>query len=157
MNFRNTAIIAVLSIFALQSCKKEVATTSISNNDSMKTDAMVTDSLTTVKPEIKSMDSAAGIEMFSALKNKKVSLDKDAVTLTSVKEGSPEKAYLIFNDDQSKVEVFLPGEKKGILYDRKGTEGNYTWTDGKNELIQWKGYVLRTLKQAIPLFNGDSM
>ena len=125
--------------------------------DSTTMNEISTETLATGPSETKSADSSNANEMFSAVKNKKVNLDKDAITLTSVKEGNSDKAYLIFNDDQSKVEVFMPKEKKGIMYDRKGTEGNYTWTDGKNELIQWKGYVLRTLKQAIPLFNGDSM
>lgn len=157
MKVKTIAITAAVILFALQSCKKEAQKETQANIDSLKIQAVVPDSANNQEVTTKPMDSASGGQIFSSVKNKEISLDKDAVTLTSVKEGSPEKAYLVFNEDQSKVEVFLPGEKTGIMYDRKGTEGNYTWTDGKNELIQWKGYVLRTLKQAIPLFSGDSM
>ena len=101
------------------------------------------------------MTETPGTQIFSEIRQQEIALQAEAIILNSVKEGSTEKAYLIFSEDQSKVEVFLPENAKGILYDRKGTEGNYTWTDGVHELIPWKGYVLRTLKQATPLFAGD--
>ena len=153
MKFKNTAAILALVLFAFQSCKKEEAKTTEAQIEK----SMDTDSLTTTASEPVLADSTMGTKTFSELENKEIMLQKDAITLNSVQEGSLEKAYLLFNDDQSKAEIFMPGETEGVIFDRKGSEGDYTWTDGKYELIQWKGYVLRTLKQGTPLFGGDSM
>ncbi|MBC7557720.1 MAG: hypothetical protein H7195_12250, partial [Chryseobacterium sp.] len=109
-----------------------------------------------VSPMAHIMDSVTTSgQTFSALKNGKISLKKDAITLKSLTELSTENAYVVFNEDQSKAEVFLPNGKNGIVMERKGTEGNYAWTDGTYELIQSKGYILRTLKDPKPLFGGD--
>lgn len=153
MKFKNTAVILMISLFAFQSCKKEEAKTTEAQIET----SIDKDSLTTNESEPIISDSTMRTKTFSALKNKDIILQKEAITLNSVQEGSLEKAYLLFNEDQSKAEIFMPGESKGVIFDRKGTEGDYTWTDGKYELIQWKGYVLRTLKQGTPLFGGDSM
>ena len=156
MSYSKLGGIILVSFFLFQSCKKEVeinAATSV--NESTALTEFPMDTLTKAPTEIKISDSSSANQLFSAVKNKEVDLNKDAITLTSVKEGSMEKAFLIFNDDQSKVEVFLPNKKKGIMFDRKGSEGNYTWTDGKYELITWKGYILQTLKQGTKLFAGD--
>lgn len=151
MKIKAILIATLVGTLALTSCKKD-------NKDVVQNDMITTgDSLTTA-PVAKDIDStSAGMMTPSSLQNKDIDLSKDAITLNSVTEGNTDKAYLLFNEDQSKVEVFMPGESRGIIYDRKGSEGDYTWTDGKNELIQWKGYVLRTLKQATPLFAGDAM
>lgn len=151
MKLKAILVATLVGTLALTSCKKE-------NKDVVQNDMIITgDSLTTA-PVANDIDStSAGMMTPSSLQNKDIDLSKDAITLNSVTEGNTDKAYLLFNKDQSKVEVFMPGESKGIIYDRKGSEGDYTWTDGKNELIQWKGYVLRTLKLATPLFAGDAM
>lgn len=156
MKIKITVAVAILSLTALQSCKKEAQKETQANIDSLSIQAVVPDSLNSTGKDSLVNENASENKMFSSLKNENISLEKVAIPLKSVKEGSTDKAFLIFNEDQSKVEVFLPTEKNGIIYNRKGSEGNYTWTDGKNELINWKGYVLRTLKQAIPLFGGDS-
>ena len=153
MNFKNIAAIATISLLAFQSCtKEEVKTTDASIENNMDED------LSTITPSaVVVADSTAALKTFSILESKDIELQKEAITLNSVKEGDEEKAYLLFNADQSKAEVFMPTESKGVIFERKGTEGNYTWTDRKYELIQWKGYVLRTLKQGTPLFGGDVM
>lgn len=153
MKLKNVVAILMIGLFTFHSCKKEAIKTTETPAENM----VVNDSLNALPPEAKPADTTAETQIFSALKNKEISLQKDAITLNSLKEDSDEKAYLHFNDDQSKAEIYMPGESKGIIFDRKGSEGDYTWTDGKNELIQWKGYVLRTLKQGTPLFGGDVM
>jgi hypothetical protein len=52
-------------------------------------------------------------------------------------------AFIIFNNDQSKAELFLPGQEGSLLLDRTGTEGNYQWIHGDYALSAWKGYVLK--------------
>ncbi|WP_417429432.1 hypothetical protein [Halpernia sp.] len=143
------AIALLLGFITLNSCKKaEIKATETDNNEKKDTSSLV-------NPMAHVMDSANIPVKDSLVEDNKIILNKDAITLNSVKEGSTEKAYLVFNEDQSKAELFLPNEKLGTILERKGSEGNYTWTDGKLELIQWKGYVLRTLKQGNNLFAGD--
>lgn len=146
-----TICIGALSICALffTSCEKENSTTK-DTQVAVKTDPM------SIGPVINPLDSTeVPSAKFSDLKNGDVNLDKDAITLSSMREGNSEKAYLLFNEDQSKAEIFLPNDSNSLVLDRKGTEGNYTWTDGKYELIVWKGYILQTLKQGTKLFAGD--
>lgn len=63
-------------------------------------------------------------------------------------------AYIVFNKNQSLAELFLPDTKKGSILKRKGSEGGYIWSDGRYELFQWKGYVLRH-KDGESMFAGD--
>ena len=148
MNFKIISIGMLVLAIGFTSCKKDE--TKVIENDTIA----VNDSLMAPPPP-PTVDSAAVNPTYSALKNGNISLEKDAIKLNSMTEGSTEKAYLLFYEDQSKAEVFMPGETKSLMMDRKGTEGDYTWTDGKYELIVWKGYVLQTLKQGNKLFAGD--
>lgn len=144
-------IIASLLVGALSlsSCNKDKST-------EVQTDLNIdADSLTTAPVAIGEDSTSTVTGTFSAVTNGYVALEEDAITLDAMTEGSTEKAYLLFNEDQSIAEVFLPNESKGLIMNRKGTEGNYTWTDGVYELIVWKGYVLQTLKQGNKLFAGD--
>lgn len=148
-NFKIIFGALLMSLLYFTSCEKENTATT-DTDVAVKTDPM------SIQPVINPLDSTAvSPGKFSALKNGEIDLNKDAITLNSMKEGNSEKAHLLFNDDQSKAEIFLPNERKSLLLDRKGTEGNYTWTDGKYELITWKGYILQTLKQGTKLFAGD--
>ena len=142
-------IVLSIGLFTFQSCKNEQSKSLETISNKSKPD--------TAPNEVSNVEftESPGTQFFSEIRQQKIALQAEAIILNSVTQGSTEKAYLIFNVDQSKVEVFLPKNPKGILYERKGTEGNHTWTDGLNELILWKGYVLRTLKQATPLFAGD--
>jgi len=63
-------------------------------------------------------------------------------------------AFIVFNKNQSLAELFLPELNKGLILKRKGGEGGYTWTDGRYELFQWKGYVIR-YKNGKSIFAGD--
>ena len=139
----------LISSLLLASCTKE--NTEVTNSDvALKTDPM------SIETVVNPIDSATLTSLkFSTIKNGNVDLEKDAVTLNSIEAGKSEKAFLLFNDDQTKAEIFLPNEKNTLMLDRKGSEGDYTWTDGKYELITWKGYILQTLKQGTKLFAGD--
>jgi hypothetical protein len=53
-------------------------------------------------------------------------------------------AFIIFNNDQSIAELFLPGQKGSQLMERTGSEGNYHWVSGEYALSAWKGYVLKS-------------
>lgn len=149
MKLKLSTAVLMVGFITFQSCKNEKveSTTNVSDNAQI-------DSTDVVKSEVDRNDER-GTQIYSELRKTNVALEAAGIVLNSLLEGNSEKAYLIFNDDESKVEVFLPENSKGIIYDRKGTEGNYTWTDGLNEVIMWKGYVLRTLKQGKPLFAGD--
>ncbi|WP_310379438.1 hypothetical protein [Flavobacterium sp.] len=59
-------------------------------------------------------------------------------------------AYLLFNSDNSKAEVFLPKNNKGIVL-TKSKHGN--WIFEGYTLISWKGYVLQ--ENGISIFGGE--
>lgn len=148
MKIKFLPAVLLLAIATLNSCTKDNAKTTEKTMD-VKTDSVI------ANPTNTTMDSATVEVKDATSQSSDLSQSKDAITLNSMSEGSTEKAYLVFNEDQSKAELLLPNEKTTTILERKGTEGNYTWTDGKLELIQWKGYVLRTLKQGTNLFAGD--
>lgn len=58
-------------------------------------------------------------------------------------------AYLVFNSDNSKAEIFLPKSNKGIVL-KKSNQGN--WTFGNYKLISWKGYVLQ--EKGVAIYGG---
>ena len=152
MNFKNIISSLFIIIFTLQSCNKKEVTKPEKIESAAAKDSDV------INPMAHVMDSSTTSgQTFSVIKNAKISLKNNAITLKSLTELSTENAYLLFNGDQSKAEVFLPNGKHSLMLERKGSEGNYTWTDGTYQLIMWKGYVLRSLKDAKPLFGGDSM
>ena len=55
-------------------------------------------------------------------------------------------AYVLFNEDRTKAEIFLPGQDKGIVLSKTNT-GN--WEAGGYKLISWKGYVIQQNGQAV--------
>lgn len=59
-------------------------------------------------------------------------------------------AFVLFNDENSEAEVFLPSKDRGIVL-KKTNEGN--WSNAEYKLISWKGYVLQKDKKAI--FGGQ--
>ena len=61
-------------------------------------------------------------------------------------------ATVIFNDDQSRAELFLPESPPQIL-ERTGQEGGYVWKKGDIEFFAWKGYVLRI--NGKPVYHGE--
>ncbi|SFH96885.1 hypothetical protein [Halpernia frigidisoli] len=148
------SIFITLLFLLITSCDKEKIKKS--END---TDSIVKNDSAVINPMAHVMDAANVIQMqkFSILKNREFPVRDSAIVLKSVSELTKESAYLLFNNDQSKAELFLPNAVKSKVMERKGTEGNYVWTDGTYELFQWKGYTLRTVKDKNAIFNGDSM
>lgn len=76
--------------------------------------------------------------------NNKLNALKDG----SMAKGSP--AYILFNNDKTKAELFIPQMDKGMVLD-KTNEGN--WSKGDYKLIAWKGYVVQYKGKAI--FGGE--
>jgi hypothetical protein len=62
-------------------------------------------------------------------------------------------AFIIFNDDQTTVELFLPAQKGSLLLERTGIEGNYQWKNGEYALSVWKGYLLKAGEKT--LYHGE--
>lgn len=60
-------------------------------------------------------------------------------------------AYVLFNEDASQAEVFLPKDTASIVLTR-GAEGK-PWILKDWQLVPWKGYVLK--KGAVNMFSGD--
>ena len=60
-------------------------------------------------------------------------------------------AYVLFNEDASKAEVFLPKDTTSIVLSRSA-EGQ-PWILGDWQLVPWKGYVLK--KGGKNKFAGD--
>ncbi|WP_194777827.1 hypothetical protein [Pararhodonellum marinum] len=92
--------------------------------------------------------------VWSALKGSCVELSEEATELNpiEVQDQNNPPAYLIFADDQSSAEVYLPGREDHMLLQREGEEGNWVWKYEDYELITWKGYVLR--KEGVALYGG---
>ncbi len=59
-------------------------------------------------------------------------------------------AYVLFNEDKSKAEVFIPNAESIILTRNK--EGQ-SWTFQDYQLVPWKGYILK--KGETNLYAGD--
>ena len=73
--------------------------------------------------------------------------------LNPLKEGSKtegKSAYVVFSEDITKAEVFLPSNNEGIILE-KSNEGN--WSNNEYKLISWKGYVLQ--KDGKAVFGGN--
>ncbi len=71
------------------------------------------------------------------------------VKLNSLKDGMMAKgkpAFVLFNEDHSKAEVFLPNTNKGLLMDKTNTG---KWQNENYILVAWKGYVLQQNGQAV--------
>lgn len=60
-------------------------------------------------------------------------------------------AYVLFNEDASQAEIFLPKDTTSIVLSRSA-EGQ-PWILNDWQLIPWKGYVLK--KGAVTMFAGD--
>ena len=61
------------------------------------------------------------------------------VRLNSTAEEHSLAAYLVFNADSSKVEVFLPGkEKRPILHRKKSAEGEDMWVNKNDDKLSVK-------------------
>jgi len=60
-------------------------------------------------------------------------------------------AYVLFNEDASKAEIFLPKDTTSVVLSRSG-EGK-PWIFKDLQLIPWKGYVLK--KGDANIFAGD--
>lgn len=89
---------------------------------------------------------------YSELKQTCLELATLNIKLNPLKEGSKtegQSAHVLFNDENTKAELFLPSNNKGIVLE-KSNEGN--WTNKNYKLISWKGYVLQ--KDGRSIFGG---
>lgn len=55
-------------------------------------------------------------------------------------------AFVLFNRDHTKAEIFLPTKNEGIVLTTT-SEGN--WSHTEYRLIPWKGYVLQKNKKVL--------
>ncbi len=69
---------------------------------------------------------------WSQLKNECVRIFEAGIRLNAAGEGvdSTTSAFVIFNADQSKAELFLPTEKGAKMMERQGAAGSYSWASG---------------------------
>lgn len=89
---------------------------------------------------------------YSELEQKCITLASLETTLNPLKDGTRtegKQAYVYFNADNSKAEVFLPKSNKGIVLEKEG-EGN--WVAGNYILMAWKGYVLQ--EKGVAIYGG---
>lgn len=89
---------------------------------------------------------------YSKLEQRCITLATLKTILNPLKDGARaegKKAYVYFNADNSKVEVFLPNSNEGIVLEKKG-EGN--WVSENYILMAWKGYVLQ--EKGIAIYGG---
>ena len=89
----------------------------------------------------------------SNLRQTCVTLSELKTKLNPLKDGemtSGNPAFILFDESQSKAELFLPNANDGLVLE-KTSEGN--WQNGDYYLISWKGYVIKYKGQAI--FGGE--
>ncbi|MGJ8591143.1 MAG: hypothetical protein ACSHXF_01270 [Aquaticitalea sp.] len=90
---------------------------------------------------------------YSELKQACLELATLNIQLNPLKEGAMTEgkpAFILFNDERTKAELFLPNQDNGTVL-TKMNEGN--WTNKTYTLISWKGYVLQ--KNGKALFGGQ--
>ncbi len=99
-------------------------------------------------------DTSAGY-VWSTFKNSCVLPYEAGITLLpiDVTLDPRQAAFLIFNEDETEAEVFIPGREGSFILERKGQEGGYTWVSGKLTVFAWKGYVLQ--ESGKTLYHGD--
>lgn len=88
---------------------------------------------------------------FSVIKNECIRVFEQKIKLDEVNPGeSSSIAAVIFSDDETKAEVFIPGEKAGIVLLREGQDGDYKWKKGKFSVAQkGTGFVLKKRRKII--------
>lgn len=93
--------------------------------------------------------------VWSNLKNECVLPYEAGITLLPIDVSLDPRlaAFVIFNDDQTEAEVYMPGREGSVILQRKGQEGGYTWVSGKLTVFAWKGYVLQ--ESGKTLYHGD--
>ncbi|HRG52754.1 MAG TPA: hypothetical protein PLL00_07960 [Bacteroidia bacterium] len=97
---------------------------------------------------------------FSVIKNECIRVFEQEVKLDEVNPGTSSSiAAVIFSDDKTKAEVFIPSIRGGVILLRTGNEGNYGWKKGKISLLDKgkEGYILLKKKKIIyksPLITG---
>ena len=75
------------------------------------------------------------------------------IKLNPLKDGAiteGKSAFVLFNMDHTKAEIFLPTKNDGVVL-TKTNQGN--WSNADYKLISWKGYVLQ--KNEKPIFGGQ--
>ncbi len=90
---------------------------------------------------------------YSQLKQTCLELTTLNIKLNPIKDGSKSEgksAYVLFNDKNTKAELFLPSNNEGFILE-KTTEGN--WSNNEYKLISWKGYVIQ--KDGKVIFGGN--
>lgn len=90
---------------------------------------------------------------WSVLKNNCIRIFKDGISLKPLQDSMDQTTvvYVLFSDDASRAELFLPTQKNSILLDRKA-EGQ-PWTKDEWMLLSWKGYVLK--RNDVALYGGS--
>ena len=90
---------------------------------------------------------------FSVIKNDCIRVFEQDIKLEEVNPDgtSTSIAAVIFSDDNTKAEVFVPGHKGGVVMLREGEAGNYKWKNGKLSLLEkdTKSYALLKRKKVI--------
>lgn len=86
---------------------------------------------------------------FSLLEQTCLELATLNIKLNPLKKGNKINgnfAYVLFNKERTKAELFLPNQDRGIVL-KKIAEGN--WRNEDFVLMSWKGYVLQKNGQAV--------
>jgi hypothetical protein len=90
--------------------------------------------------------------IYSVIKNDCIRLFEQEIQLNEVNPSGTSTSFsaVIFNEDKTKAEVFIPESKTGIILNRKGKAGHYSWKKGKLCLTQNKEkWVLKKSKTII--------
>jgi hypothetical protein len=95
---------------------------------------------------------------WSGLKNECIRLFEAGIAMEAEAEGLDKSlaAYVVFKSDteDAQAELFLPGEKSGILLEKAKEEGAEMWRNPEYTLIQWKGMISLEDSEKTLLYQG---
>ena len=92
-------------------------------------------------------------KVYSNLKQTCLKLSDLKTKLNPLKDGAMtdgKPAFILFDDSNSKAELFLPDANEGLVLE-KSSEGN--WKNGDYYVIAWKGYVIQYKEK--PIFGAQ--
>lgn len=145
----------LLSLFLTISCtKKGEMTAPVVVKDSITKDGVKVEIDTAKTPTVGADSDAHGCKAsagytWSQLKQKCIRIFEEGTKLSpydSENQSAEMTAFVIFEENGNKAELFLPNEKP-IILERKSEGDQYV--NGDWQLIPWKGYVLKKGKEIL--------
>ena len=142
-------LLFVISSVALMQCSSKK--NSEGQNSLPEKDTVVQQPVVGADVDEHGCKASAGYQ-WSVLKNNCIRIFEEGISLKPLQDSMDQATvvYVLFSEDASHAELYLPTQKKSIVLDRKA-EGQ-PWIKDEWMLLSWKGYVLR--KNDVALYGG---